>query len=121
MWLFTRYGFFSVSCPDWDRDKLQVRARCKRHLAELQNRFPHLVPFPIRESPNNDYRYRMIVPNDVWVETVSMLAKEQTWSNFKTEAARFQNDKAYDHALHEIWSLMYEHGMEWQKKEKQQG
>jgi DNA-3-methyladenine glycosylase I len=34
---------------------------------------------------------------------------EQTWSNFKNEAARFQGKAGADyvHALHEVWSVMY--------------
>lgn len=74
MWLFTHYGFFSVSCPTWDKEKLQVRARARKHLVALQTRFPHLAPFLIQESSDADYRYRIVIPKDVWVETISMLA-----------------------------------------------
>ncbi len=116
MWLFTRYGFFSVSCPNWDKNQLQVRARACKHLASLQGRFPRLKSFKIQETIDADYRYRIVLPRQVWTETVTELVLEQTWSNFKNEANSSQRDAVYDNALHEIWTIMYSAGKEWQKE-----
>jgi hypothetical protein len=43
------------------------------------------------------------------VKVVAELAKEQQWSNFKNEPARFQGAAGgdYVHALHRVWDVMY--------------
>ncbi len=48
MWVFTRYGFYSIACaskPDGSLDEqtVMVRARCIAHLQILQKRFPALA------------------------------------------------------------------------------
>ena len=47
MWIFTRYGFFSIACankPDGtiNHDTVMVRARLYEHLVSLKERFPAL-------------------------------------------------------------------------------
>ena len=114
MWLFTRYGFYSIACARKpggaiDEHTLMIRARNKGHLAKLQARFPQIADAKIVTTPIQDYRYRIIVPKSDWTPIVAELAEEQTWSNFKSEAARFQGktSAAYVHALHDVWSVMY--------------
>jgi hypothetical protein len=116
MWLFTRYGFFSAACAQKkngaiDKDTIMVRSRTMRHLLNLQKRFSGLAPEILVDS-GTDYRYRIIIPKSQWVEVVSEIASEQTWSNFKNEAARFARENGdstgYVHALHDIWGTMYE-------------
>lgn len=114
MWLFTRYGFYSIACASKasggiDQQTLMIRARNKRHLEKLQARFPLLAEAEIITTPIQDYRYRIIVLKSDWTRIVAELAEEQTWSNFKSEAARFQGKAATDyvHALHDVWSVMY--------------
>jgi len=113
MWIFTRYGFYSIasaSRPDGSLDKqsLMVRARCISHLRNLQKRFPALAVGEIRESPNRDYRYRLIIPKASWTTIVGELAQEQEWSNFKDEAAKYQgtSGRGYVRALHDVWAVM---------------
>lgn len=115
MWLFTRYGFFSVSAVD--KKKLAIRARSRRHLELLRNRLPFLKRYSIEESPLKDYRYRMTVPKNVWVDAMMTLCIEQRWGNFKNEAERFQHDLVYNEALHDIWHRMFVAGTEWEKEE----
>jgi hypothetical protein len=57
MWIFTRYGFYSIACaskPDGslDSQSVMVRARCIDHLRSLQKRFPALAVGNILELPN---------------------------------------------------------------------
>lgn len=115
MWLFTRYGFFSAACAQKkngaiDKDTMMVRSRTKRHLMNLKKRFPALSTEILADS-GTDYRYRMIISKSQWAEVVSEIASEQTWSNFKNEAARFAREDGespnYVHALHDIWGTMY--------------
>ena len=116
MWLFTRYGFFSAACAQKkngaiDKDTIMVRSRTKRHLLNLKKRFSGLSTEILVDS-GTDYRYRIIIPKSQWADVVSEIASEQTWSNFKNEAARFARENGdstgYVHALLDIWGTMYE-------------
>jgi hypothetical protein len=114
MWIFVRYGFYSIACaskPDGSRDKetVMVRARCKDHLQNLRNRFPALANAEIVVMPSRDYRYRLVTPKRVWVPILAELAEEQDWSNFKNEAAVYQGKSGtpYARALHDVWEIMY--------------
>jgi hypothetical protein len=84
-----------------------IRARRAAHLSNLQKRFPALASGEVLTLPNRDYRYRLIVPKEVWAGTLAELGREQDWANFKSEVARFNGHDDYEHALHEIWSVMY--------------
>jgi hypothetical protein len=113
MWIFTRYGFFSIASGDAagggvDPRTVAIRARRRGHLEKLQQRFTPLVRTQIKSTPGRDYRYRIVVPKDLWVGILSELAHEQEWSNFTKEAARHQGTPGADYCrtLHEIWSLM---------------
>jgi hypothetical protein len=114
MWIFVRYGFYSVACaskPDGSLDKetVMVRARSKDHLQNLRDRFPAIADAEIVAMPDRDYRYRLIVPKQLWVPILAELAEEQDWSNFKNEAAAYQgrSGASYLTALHEVWATMY--------------
>lgn len=113
MWIFTRYGFFSIACADkpdgsLDSQSVMVRARCIDHLYSLRKRFPVLAVNKIIESPNHDYRYRLVAPKASWSAIIGELAEEQDWSNFKDEAARYQGNsgRRYVRALHDVWAVM---------------
>lgn len=122
MWLFTKYGFYSIACADKlggdrykddiDPNTVMVRARLKQHLENLQERFKDIAKLPIDAITGIDYRYRIIMPKHLWVEALSEMAMEQTWRNFKNEAsafARLRNlGNTYINALHDIWEIMHE-------------
>ncbi|HEY7210512.1 MAG TPA: hypothetical protein VH477_09595 [Bryobacteraceae bacterium] len=108
MWLFTRYGFFSI-VSDWtEAGRLLIRARRKKHLQALQTRFPELSSLEISRTDDRDYRYRFVIAKDRWVPILSELAREQTWTNFKDEVGRFQQKDGsdYTHVLNQVWNLM---------------
>jgi len=57
MWIFTRYGFYSIACastPDGalDMENVMVRARLRDHLCGLQERFPDLASTDITTTQN---------------------------------------------------------------------
>ena len=118
MWLFSRYGFFSVACAHvqpggtgrLNADLLMVRARQRRHLENLKHRFQALSNYEIVTNIGTDYRYRILVPKSVWSSVVAELVGEQTWSNFKDETARFLGPECRDYqdSLHRIWSVLME-------------
>jgi hypothetical protein len=118
MWIFTRYGFFSIACATGadgalDADTVMVRSRLREHLLSLKERFPEteLGKAEIQSSDHTDYRCRIVMPKAVWVAALTELATEQTWSNFKNETSRFTRAKkaayTYVDALHRIWDVMH--------------
>jgi hypothetical protein len=115
MWIFSQYGFYSVACArgekgSIDPDTVMVRARMKQHLQQLQVRFPEIALLPIKCSLTNDYMYRVVMPKKQWVELLSEMAMEQTWSNFKDQSSKFEKlfslSYSYVDALHEVWEAM---------------
>jgi len=118
MWIFTRYGFFSIACASKtdgtiDPDNLMVRARLHEHLVSLRDRFPdsEIGKAEILSWDGRDYKYRIIVSKVAWVGALTEMAAEHTWSNFKNEASKFSRAKKMAHAyvdsLHQIWEVMY--------------
>jgi hypothetical protein len=113
MWMFTRYGFFSITKPTFGMTKaeadrhLQVRGRVRSHLDALKARFASLADVELIETEDSDYRYRFVVPKETWVEVARQLAEEVDYSNFKSECARKNpwTDSAYVSSLHDIWSV----------------
>lgn len=87
-----------------------VRARVRKHLTNLQQRFAAIADVKILTLPGRDYGYRIIVPKAVWAEALKELAQEQTYSNFKSEAAMNQGQTGADYtrALHDVWEIMYD-------------
>jgi len=115
MWLFTRYGFYSIACASKengsiDAETMMIRARDIDHLKRLQKRFPTITDTEIVTLPDRDYRYRLMAPKNVWTAIVAELAQEQEWANFKHEAARYQGRSGshYSHALHQVWGVMHD-------------
>ena len=115
MWIFTRYGFYSVATAQGadaaeaagSSKRVMIRARSRSHLQNLQHRFGALSGLEILKWPHRDYRFRIIADKDVWDSIVREIANEQTWSNFKNEVANcLSGDQAYIHALHEVWGVM---------------
>lgn len=119
MWIFTKYGFFSAVCARQgdgrhdqpvDPSRMMVRARVRDHLKELKDRFPDLLgACDIKEFAGTDHAYRIFVDKAVWCEVVTGLSEDVDYDNVKSEVARFQGltGKAYEHSLHEVWSVMY--------------
>ena len=116
MWLFTRYGFFSVTQPTRDNadakasELVQVRARMRMHLQALQARFPVGLAGEILESDETDYRYRLIVARDRFERVAAALVGELDYSNFKGECSRHGAwlGPGYSHALHQVWSIHHD-------------
>ena len=119
MWIFTKHGFFSAVCArrgngDYgqpvDPDRIMVRSRLSAHLQALQERFPDLLgACDIKEFAGSDYAFRLFVPKSVWVEVLAGLAAETDYDNFKSEVGQHQGaaGAAYEHSLHDVWSIMY--------------
>ena len=87
-----------------------VRARVREHLEALQKRFSELGDAELIETPNADYRYRIIVDKAAWAGAVRRMILELDYTNFKNAADSRQGRRgtAYIHALHRVWEIMYE-------------
>ena len=113
MWIFTKYGFFSIACAQaegggTDTDLLMIRAREHEHLENLRFRFTDLANYEITQSLHTDYRYRIIVPKSEWISVLAKMADEQAWSSFKSEVAKYRGsyDQPYLKALDQVWGSM---------------
>ena len=102
MWLFTRYGFFSISVSG---DDVWVRARLTRHLLDLCTRFN--LNTRIIENAGTDYACRIRLNRQDWEKIILEITREQDWDNFKNEAMRFNGYNNYVVALHDVWEVMY--------------
>lgn len=104
MWLMTVYGFFSTAV--YQPGTVTVRARARRHLEQLVARFPKkLAGCEITFSSDRDYAWRIEVEQVRWSKIVALLAREQTWSNFKQEVDR-RGDHEYHSVLLSVWGTM---------------
>jgi hypothetical protein len=118
MWLFTKHGFYSAVCvrqgdgshgQPVDSDLIMVRARVRSHLDALKERFPDLLAeCEIKDFPGTDYAFRIFVDKPVWSQVLVGLNEEMDYDNFKSKVARHQGSEgaAYEHSLHEVWSVM---------------
>jgi hypothetical protein len=115
MWLFTKYGFFSVVCArknnglssDVDTETLMIRARSKNHLENLINSFQDLNDCQIATTHDTDYRYRIFVPKKTWSNVMLDLSSEIDYGNFKSKVHKSLQDQEFSHCLGDIWSVMY--------------
>ena len=119
MWIFTKHGFFSAVCARKgngkhgqavDPERMMVWARVRGQLEALKKRFPEILgECEIQEFAGTDYAYRLFMPKAVWIQVLAGLAEEIDYDNFKSEVARHQGKKgaAYEHSLHEVWSVMH--------------
>ena len=115
MWLFTKYGFFSVvsakvqtgAASEYD---LVVRARSRKHLENLQTRFRELKRIEIFDNAGTDYQSRITVNKYLWADIMSTLTMEEIdYTNFKNKVGS-GNDPSYTNSLHDVWSVMHAFG-----------
>lgn len=117
MWLFTKYGFYSVTRSKTEPQKIQVRARVRADLealiaaataAGLAWAIPkfgkpvEIVLPEVLETPEADYRYRIILPFDRWQALAGLLAAEVDYFNFKDQIT----DPARHRLYTRIWAML---------------
>lgn len=120
MWLFTKYGFFSVveKLPG----EYHVRARSRRDLEILVAKATYRAPrpaadvedLPIHDTPTGDYGFRLVITRHQWTHLIApILVGSVVYSNFKSEIARTPDQTDKIGPLHEIWSIManYQDGL----------
>lgn len=105
MWLFTKYGFFSVTQHTKRRDNIQIRARTDQDLRDLKDAFPPLDRCPIIETPDADYRWRLIVQRWKWEIVGAHLVADIDYGNFKGKIATIPTQREKGPMLHDIWDV----------------
>lgn len=113
MWLCTKGGF--VSAVEWQggpKDPksglVSVRAREKTALAFLVG-YVGSKPKPKIQKKGGDYKFRVFLTKEQWVEAVAGVAGDVDYDNFKNavlrEAKAGKVSMAYEKALHRVWSI----------------
>lgn len=112
MWIFTKYGFYSVVCGaaesgEADPTIIMIRARSKKHLQNLVERFEHLLSRKnIKVSNDTDYKYRVITTQVIWKWILNDINSEIDYTNFKEKVGEsLPTDHSYSTALRQIWGI----------------
>ena len=106
MWIASTIGFFSAVENGKDRSggTLLVRARVRSDLERLKAQYcPDAGD--ITESPDRDYRYRMVVDKHDWAVTVGDLAADINYHNF-TGAVGVRQGHARAHVYSDVWTAL---------------
>ena len=103
MWLFTQHGFYSLTRSRTEPDKVQIRARTRRDLENLQALTSNLTP--ILKTLNADYRWRIIVTPPESERIVALLTRDIDYPNFKASVAKRADQKQRGPDYHRIWEL----------------
>ena len=108
MWIFSKYGFFSIvrtreqRHPDED---FMIRARVQTHLETLK-RLAEL-PAPVIRTSDSDYEFRLVVSEEEYRKVMTLLEESVDYPNFKNACFEYDGQDSFWHrALHEVWELM---------------
>ena len=107
MWIFTKWGFFSVTQTTKRSDEIQIRSRDRSHLEHLKAAFPIIERCPVVETRDADYRFRIIVKRWKWARLGEDLTLSINYSNFKGEVQRAGFVRDMLDELHRIWGIMH--------------
>lgn len=101
MWMMTKHGFYSIVQKS---DGIHVRSRERQDLDNLKKLCGVTLRAEIKETPSNDYRFRMVVERDDLYFVMSNVAEACDYSNFK---AQIDSDPAQRHKpYHEVWGVL---------------
>jgi 8-oxo-dGTP pyrophosphatase MutT (NUDIX family) len=105
MWLFTRFGFFSV-VRKTDADTLTIRSRTRGDLDRLRN---HYLPSlsPSQQHQGTDYPWRGTAEPAALEQAMALIVRDIQYPNFKDEvAASLGKDRAKRYG--KVWSALYD-------------
>lgn len=96
MWVFLNDSFVSVVEHRDEKDVLLVRSRIQGDIEKL---VPEATVF---EDPSADYRYRALVPRELFQEAMSRAVDKVDYPNFKGSVSDARRHQAYMN----VWSAM---------------
>lgn len=105
MWLFTKFGFFSV-VKKGTNDDLTIRSRTRSDLDRIRN---HYLPSlsASRAHEGTDYPWRATASASALAEAMSAIAQDIDYANFKDEVA-FSLGKDRAKRYGRVWSALYD-------------
>lgn len=108
MWMVTDRGFYSVVDKGVVEGELCVRARVRMDLEKLCQ-LPPMQKYAgsIEESDLGDYRCRINVRREDWIEATALLAGEIDYPNFKN-AVKARQGAGRAHTYTNVWTALYE-------------
>lgn len=109
MWLFTKYGFYSIVQDENDKNLFKVRARKKEDIEGLQKDVFGISESKIYEDKRADYRYRIFINSEKLTEIMIRLSNSLDYSNFKNSIYQNKVQKDKLDSYHQIWDVMYEY------------
>jgi acetyl-CoA carboxylase beta subunit len=109
MWLFTKYGFYSIVQDEKDKSIFKVRARKKADLQELQSNVPEVSDCSIHQDLKADYRFRIFINSNQFQSLMLHLSNSLDYNNFKDSIYRNESQKDKLDCYHQVWDVMYEY------------
>lgn len=107
MWMFTKYGFFSIVLDSQNLSLAAIRGRAVKDLEALKKAFPALLQdAEIKLTPERDYYCRLTIDRTQLPELYAAMAEAIDYPDFKTELKRThaQDDKLP--LLNNLWGTM---------------
>lgn len=106
MWIYCKYGFFSVVEHKDYKDKLLVRSRFKGDIEKL---LCHCglddVCQTVKETPFADYAFRVVISRGALAKIMKRVSEEIDYHNFKDEVHE-GNGSSRDSAYMNCWFAM---------------
>jgi hypothetical protein len=102
MWVFTKHGFISSVQHHSDPDMIVVRARDKRSLERISNKYG----VDIVRLGGTDYPHRVYVTREQFTEYMASEAENVDYTNYKNKLHVTRGDVYYDAAT-SVWSTMH--------------
>jgi hypothetical protein len=102
MWLATQHGFYSI--VQKESDLYFVRARVRQDLENLKQLVD--LDSEIQEWPDADYRYRIFVNLEDFLEIMVQMTTALDYPNFKGRIYEGEEQSHKLGAYHKVWELM---------------
>lgn len=109
MWTMFQGGFVSA-VQDWnDPSIMRVRARDKISLQNvlqaIKDSGHDTKGLKIVEGKGTDYRWRILMPRDLYTQFLVQVSSEIDYGNFKDQVTKTRGKKFHD-ALMDVWYAM---------------
>jgi hypothetical protein len=105
MWIFTREGFFSIAATKFCQPgEVAVRARKKEHLEGFMAR--HGIEAEILTLSEADYRYRIQIPREAFVDALCEEAKSIDYNSFIDATTQGGASADYLRAMFDTWAAI---------------
>lgn len=106
MWLFSKYGFYSITRTQ-NRNEWQVRSRVKKDLQNLIDNIGAIKKSKIIETIDSDYRFRIILDSEQYIDLSAFLIASVDYTNFKNKVTSLDDQKEKGPLYMQIWNIMY--------------